>query len=105
MTDLWQTIVVVVAVAAAAFYLAMQWMPARWRRAVAERLAHGSRRLGLREARADRLAQSLARKGGCGSCSGCGGCGTAAGTGTGEAAVAAAGQVVAVPLVRQPRRG
>jgi hypothetical protein len=123
MNDLWQVLGVVVAVAAAACYLAMQWMPARWRRGVAGRLANGSRRLGLREAQAGRLAERLARKGGCSACDSCGGCGAAgagagplagrgpdAATGAGDearGAAAAAGRPgpTVAPLIRHPRRG
>jgi hypothetical protein len=70
-----QQLIVFAIVALAAVYAAWHWMPAGWRRALAARLAAGSRRAGLVDAeRADWLAASLARSAGCGSCDSCGAC-------------------------------
>jgi len=74
-----QQLIVALIVALAALYAVWRWMPARWRRAAAGRLAHGSHRAGLVDAqRAEELAAKLAKSSGCGSCDSCGACGTAA---------------------------
>ena len=72
-----QQIIVALIVGFAAIYAVWRWMPAPWRRAAAARLATGSHRAGLVDAkRADALAASLARTSGCGSCDSCGSCGS-----------------------------
>ena len=53
-------------VALAALYAVWHWMPGRWRRALASRVA----------GRSERLADVLAQQPGCGSCETCGTCGT-----------------------------
>ncbi|MEJ7687825.1 MAG: DUF6587 family protein [Variovorax sp.] len=77
-----QEIAVGLIVALAAFYAVWRWMPAGWRRAAAARLAAGTWRAGLVDAqRAEKLAASLGKAGGCGSCdsrSSCAGKGAAA---------------------------
>ncbi|VTU39701.1 hypothetical protein H4CHR_04777 [Variovorax sp. PBS-H4] len=74
-----QQIIVGLIVALAAFYAVWRWMPAGWRRTAAARLASGSQRAGLLDPqRARRLADSLAKTSGCGSCETCGSCGTPA---------------------------
>ncbi|MBU1361954.1 MAG: hypothetical protein KKC79_06835 [Gammaproteobacteria bacterium] len=79
-----QQIIVGFIVAFAAAYAAWRWMPGTWRRAAAARLAAGSRRAGLVDAkRADELAASLAKTSGCGSCDSCGSCGSKAGSAPG----------------------
>ena len=70
-----QQLAVFVIVAAAAAYAVWRWLPAAWRRGAARRLAAGSRRAGLVDARgAERMAASLTRTGGCGACDSCGQC-------------------------------
>jgi len=72
-----QQIIVALIVAAAAIYALWRWMPAGWRRSAAGKLAAGSQRAGLVDAeRAQRLADSLAKSSGCGSCDSCGSCAT-----------------------------
>jgi hypothetical protein len=74
-----QQIIVGLIVACAALYAVWRWMPATWRRAAAGKVAAGSHRAGLVDARrADALAASLAKTSGCGSCDSCGSCGTGA---------------------------
>lgn len=87
-----QQIIVGLIVACAALYAVWRWMPAAWRRAVAGRVAAGSRRAGLIDAeRAEALAASLARRSGCGACDSCGRCGTGAKQGTADGAAATPG--------------
>jgi hypothetical protein len=75
-----QHIIVALIVTLAAVYAVWHWMPGAWRRALAVKLAAGSRRAGLVDARrAEQLAASLAKTSGCGSCGDCGGCSTAGG--------------------------
>ncbi len=70
-----QEIVVGLIVALAASYAVWRWMPAGWRRAAAARLAAGTQRAGLVDARrAEKLAASLGKSGGCGSCDSRGSC-------------------------------
>ncbi|MDM0012695.1 hypothetical protein QTH87_09660 [Variovorax sp. J22P168] len=70
-----QQIVVALIVGLAAIYAVWRWMPARWRRGAAGRLAAGSQRAGLVDAeRAERLAATLGKASGCGSCDSCGSC-------------------------------
>jgi hypothetical protein len=72
-----QEIIVGLIVAAAALYAVWRWMPAGWRRAAALRVAAGSQRAGLVDARqAGALAASLGKSSGCGSCDTCGSCAT-----------------------------
>jgi hypothetical protein len=72
-----QNIIVVLIVALAAVYAVWHWMPGRWRRALAARLAAGSQRAGLVDGeQARQLAASLAKTSGCGSCDDCGACST-----------------------------
>ena len=59
-----QTLMVVLIVAAAGGYLFWYWMPARWRRNMAARVA----------GRSPRLADTLASKPGCGACADCNAC-------------------------------
>jgi len=74
-----QQIVVALIVALAALYAIWRWMPGSWRRAAAGRVAAGSHRAGLVDAKsAERLAASLGKASGCGSCDSCGSCSTAA---------------------------
>ncbi|MBT2333804.1 hypothetical protein J7E49_07790 [Variovorax paradoxus] len=71
-----QQLIVGLIVAAAAFYAVWRWMPARWRRSAAHKLAAGTQRAGLvDQERAQQLAASLAKTSGCGSCDSCGSCG------------------------------
>ena len=73
-----QNIVVALIVALAACYATWRWMPAGWRRTAAKKLASVTQRAGLvDQARADRLAASLAKNSGCGACDTCGACGKA----------------------------
>lgn len=70
-----QQLMVTVIVALAVVYAAWRWMPAAWRRAVAQRLARGSQRAGLIDGQqAERMAASLAKTSGCGACDSCGQC-------------------------------
>lgn len=70
-----QNLIVYLIVGAAALYALWRWMPAPWRRGLAGRLATGSQRVGLLDARrAGRLAASLGRSSGCGACDSCEGC-------------------------------
>ena len=79
-----QQIVVALIVALAAVYAVWRWMPGGWRRAAATKLAAGSQRAGLVDAkRAQQLAASLGKTAGCGSCDSCGSCSTGAGSKTG----------------------
>ena len=79
-----QHLIVAVIVTAAALYAAWRWMPAAWRRGAARRLAQGSQRAGLADARqAERMASRLSRTSGCGSCDSCGDCAAPVG-GTGR---------------------
>jgi hypothetical protein len=72
-----QQIVVGLIVALAAIYAVWRWMPGSWRRAAAARVAAGSHRAGLVDARrAEQLAASLGKTSGCGSCDSCGSCST-----------------------------
>lgn len=76
-----QEIIVGLIVALAALYAVWHWMPAAWRRHAAQRLAAGTRRAGLVDARrAQQLADSLGKTSGCGACDSCGGCATKAET-------------------------
>lgn len=85
-----QNLIVGIIVALAAVYALWRWMPAGWRRAAAAKVASGSHRAGLVDAkRADALAASLAKSSGCGSCDSCGSCGTG-GTGAKAGATTAA---------------
>ncbi|MDM0113015.1 hypothetical protein QTI66_12725 [Variovorax sp. J22R133] len=73
-----QQIIVAVIVALAAIYAVWRWMPSKWRKAAAGKVAAGTHRAGLvDESRAQQLAASLAKSSGCGSCDSCGSCGTA----------------------------
>jgi len=73
-----QQIIVALIVALAAVYAVWRWMPAKWRRAAAAKVAAGSHRAGLVDAdRAQQLAASLGKTSGCGSCETCGSCSTA----------------------------
>jgi hypothetical protein len=73
-----QQIIVGLIVALAAAYAVWRWMPAAWRRSAAGKVAAGSQRAGLVDARrASVLAASLAKTSGCGSCDSCGSCGKA----------------------------
>lgn len=75
-----QQIVVGLIVALAAIYAVWRWMPGSWRRAAAARVAAGSHRAGLVDARrAEQLAASLGKTSGCGSCDSCGSCSTTGG--------------------------
>ena len=75
-----QQIIVAVIVALAAIYAVWRWMPSKWRRAAAGKVAAGTHRAGLvDESRAQQIAASLAKSSGCGSCDSCGSCGTAGG--------------------------
>ena len=75
-----QQIVVGLIVALAAIYAVWRWMPGSWRRAAAARVAAGSHRAGLVDARrAEQLAASLGKASGCGSCDSCGSCSTTGG--------------------------
>ena len=78
-----QQIVVGLIVALAALYAVWRWMPARWRRAAAGRLAAGSQRAGLLDTDGARqLEASLGRAGGCAACDSCSSsCGTVGGSG------------------------
>ena len=92
-----QQIIVALIVALAALYAVWRWMPTRWRRAAAGKLASGTQRAGLVDAeRAEQLAASLGKSTGCGSCDSCGACGSAT-----QKPGAKAGPVEA-PLTRQP---
>lgn len=71
-----QEIAVAVVVAIAALYAVWYWMPGRWRQRLAARLAGAARRLGLRPASAERVAQVVGEAPGCGSCESCGSCAT-----------------------------
>ncbi|MCJ0764235.1 DUF6587 family protein [Variovorax terrae] len=71
-----QQLAVGLIVLAAALYALWHWMPARWRRALAARLASGSRRLGVQEEQAQRMAAALGSTPGCGACDSCGSCAT-----------------------------
>jgi hypothetical protein len=78
--EMTQQIIVALIVALAAIYAVWHWMPGAWRRALAARVAAGSQRAGWVDAeRAGRLAASLAKTSGCGSCESCGGCSASAG--------------------------
>jgi hypothetical protein len=95
-----QHVIVAIIVAGAASYALWYWMPAGWRRGLAARLAGGSRRLGLKEAQAQRVAATLGAAPGCGACDSCGSCATPgqpAGGGTGPRV-----QVVSPPAPRRP---
>lgn len=73
-----QQLIVGLIVVAAALYAVWRWMPGRWRRSAAQKLAAGSHRAGwVDQAKADALAASLAKSSGCGSCDSCGACGKA----------------------------
>ena len=72
-----QEIIVALIVGLAALYAVWRWMPAGWRRAAAAGVAAGSQRAGLLDAqRAGKLAASLGKTSGCGSCETCGSCAT-----------------------------
>jgi type II secretory pathway pseudopilin PulG len=72
-----QEIIVALIVGLAAAYAVWRWMPADWRRAAAAGVAAGSQRAGLLDAqRAEKLAASLGKTSGCGSCETCGSCAT-----------------------------
>lgn len=69
-----QNIAVALIVLGAALWAVWYWMPVRGRKALAARLAHGARRVGLREQGARRLAAVVGDAPGCGSCESCGSC-------------------------------
>ena len=69
-----QNIAVALIVLGAALWAAWYWMPARGRRALADALGQGARRVGLRERGAARLAAAVGRAPGCGSCESSGSC-------------------------------
>jgi hypothetical protein len=78
--EMTQQIIVALIVALAAVYAAWRWMPGRWRRALAVKIAAGSQRAGLVDAqRARQLAAALGKTSGCGSCDSCGACSVAGG--------------------------
>lgn len=65
-------LIVLVAFAWAAWY----WMPAAWRRRLAEAMGQAGRRLGLKDAGAARITRAVADAPGCTSCDSCGSCAT-----------------------------
>jgi hypothetical protein len=69
-----QNIAVALIVLGAAAWAVWYWMPARGRRALADALARGARRLGLRAQGAERIAAVVGNAPGCGSCESCGSC-------------------------------
>jgi len=71
-----QEIAVAIVVAIAALYAVWYWMPGRWRQRLAAQLAGTGRRLGLRQASAERVAQAVGEAPGCSSCESCGSCAT-----------------------------
>lgn len=70
-----QNAIVFVIVAGAALYALWRWLPQRWRRGAARRLAGRAHSAGLIDARrADQLSGALGQSTACGACSRCGGC-------------------------------
>lgn len=65
-------LIVLVAFCWAAWY----WMPAGWRRALAGLIGRGGRRIGLKDAGAERIVRAVADAPGCSSCDSCGSCST-----------------------------
>lgn len=70
-----QTIVGLI-VATAFAWAAWYWMPAAWRRKLATAMGQGGRRLGLKDAGAERITRAVADAPGCTSCDSCGSCAT-----------------------------
>jgi hypothetical protein len=71
-----QQAIVALIVLGAACWAAWYWMPGRWRRGLASVLARASRRAGVGEDQAARVARALAETPGCSSCDSCGSCAT-----------------------------
>ncbi|MCS4511780.1 hypothetical protein [Xylophilus ampelinus] len=69
-----QNIAVALIVLGAAAWAVWFWMPTRGRLALADVLAQGARRIGLRARGAERIAAAVGNAPGCGSCESCGGC-------------------------------
>ncbi|WPB56029.1 hypothetical protein [Xylophilus sp. GOD-11R] len=73
---MWQQALVFVIVAVAFVWAAWYWMPAAWRRSLAQAIGRGGRRAGLAPAGAERIVRAVADAPGCGSCESCGSCAT-----------------------------
>jgi hypothetical protein len=89
-----QQIVVALVVLVAAGYAAWYWMPARWRRALAGRIAGKSQR----------LADTLGAAPGCSACESCGSCATPGKADDAAAQANGASREVPAQVVRPPER-
>lgn len=73
-----QNLIVALIVGLACAYAVWRFVPAATRQALARRMSGLGRRIGLSEARAQRLERKLESAGGCGSCDSCKACATPA---------------------------